>query len=484
MLGFVNTMILVRILVPADFGLLALATSFAQGIDQLAALGIEDAVVREAAPTTAFYDSAFTMNVLRGLGTATIVSAAAWPAANFFHEPRLFPVLLVLAFGAFVAAFQNIGIVDFRRNLAFEKEFILLIAPRMVTILLTATLALLTRSYWALVAGSLTMQILRTGMSYVMHPHRPRLTLRSWRGLIGFSSWSWAISMVSMMRDRVDGFVISRVLGPAQLGIYTIAAEVATIPTFEVAGPLGRATFSSFAAARHTGRSVTELYLRLVASASLVVVPAGFGLSLVAEPVVLLVFGPKWDAATNVIRIIGVAGIALALGSVTSSLLVAQGMLRQTFYICLSATILRVACMILLVKTFGLVGAAVGWAVAISSENLLYGVVVLRHLDLRPATVLRAVWRILAATAVMVLVLATTGLGWTRVAATGLKAVDALVTGVATGAATYVIVLGALWYLCGRPKGAEADMLELGRRMASRIADILAKGWRWALSPR
>lgn len=484
LLGFVNTMILVRILVPADFGLLALATSFAQGIYQLSVLGVDEAVVREKAPTEEFYNSAFTMNVLRTLATALIICAAAWPAAVFFAEPRLFPVLLALAAGSFVTAFQNIGIVDFQRNLAFDKEFILLIVPRLATILLTATLALLLRSYWALVIGSVALQVLRTIMSYVMHPHRPRLTLRAWRGLVGFSSWSWAISMAVMIRDRVDSFVIGRVLGPTPLGIYTIATDVATIPTLELAGPLGRVTYSSFAAAGHSGRSVAEVYLRIVACTAVIVVPAGFGISLVADPMVWIVFGPKWLAAADVVRIVGVAGVGFVLGSITSSLLMAQGLYRRAFEVTLASVILRVVSMIVLVNLFGLIGAASAWAVAMSGENLLYAVQALRHLHVSLATALRTVWRVFVATAAMVLALAISGLGWTRLAHGGPQAAEALIAGVAAGAAVYIVVLGALWCLCGRPKGAETDILELVRRVMNGVTETLGRGFRWLFSAR
>ncbi len=471
-------MILVRILVPADFGLLALATSFAQGIDQLSALGTDEAVVREKAPTEDFYNSAFTINLLRSAVTAVIIAATAWPAAAFFAEPRLFAVLLVLAVGSLVGAFQNIGIVDFQRELAFHKEFVLLIVPRLATILLTTTLAFLLRSYWALVAGALALQVLRTAMSYAMHPHRPRLTLRAWRGLVGFSSWSWAISMAVMVRDRVDGFVIARLLGAAPLGIYSIAADFATIPTLELAGPLGRVTYSSFAAASRTGESAADIYLRVVACTAVIAVPAGFGISLLADLLVWLIFGPQWAAAADVVRIIGIAGVGFVVGSITNSLLIAQGLYSKAFKVCLASVVLRVVAMVVLVRLFGLVGAASAWAVAMSGENLLYAATALRHLHISVIAMLRAVWRVFLATAVMVLILATSKLGWTRVEHGGAGAAELLVAGVAIGAVAYIVTLGALWQLCGRPRGAEADTLELARRVTNRVGKMLSQAWR------
>ncbi len=475
LLGLLNTIILVRILVPADFGLLALATGFAQSISQLSVLGTDEAVVREKAPTEEFYNSAFTMNVLRSLATAMIIAAAAWPAAVFFAEPRLFPILLVLAFGSLIGALQNIGVVDFQRDLTFDKEFVLLIVPRLATILLTTILALLLRSYWALVAGAVALQVLRTAMSYVMHPHRPRLTLRSWRGLVGFSSWSWSISMAQMVRDRVDGFVIARLLGSLSLGIYTIAVDVATIPTLELAGPLGRATYPGFAAARHTGLGIGEIYLRIVACTAVIAVPAGFGISLVADPLVWLIFGPQWAAAGDIVRIVGIAGVGFVVGSITSSVLIAQGLYRKAFHVCLVSLALRVVAMLVLVRLFGLIGAAAAWAIAMSGENLFYAATALRHLQISIATMVRSVWRIFFATAVMVLILATSGLGWTRLDHGGAHAAELLTAGVAAGATAYVVALGALWELCGRPKGAEADMTELARRVMCRITNIMRR---------
>ena len=95
-LGFISTLVLARVLVPADFGIVALAISFSRAVDILADLGLEDAIIRATAPTRAFYDTAFTVNVLRGLSTAVIISAAALPFATFFDDPRLTYVVLAL----------------------------------------------------------------------------------------------------------------------------------------------------------------------------------------------------------------------------------------------------------------------------------------------------------------------------------------------------------------------------------------------------
>jgi O-antigen/teichoic acid export membrane protein len=148
--------------------------------------------------------------------------------------------------------------------------------------------------------------------SYLMHPYRPRLGLAAWRQLASFSIWSWAISIAIMIRDRVDEFVIGRLLGIAQVGVYSVGAEIGLTPTYELAAPLSRACFSGFASAIRSDADIVSTYLRILASVMLVVLPIGTGLTLVAAPLVILAFGPAWSGAINVVRILGVSGVMLA----------------------------------------------------------------------------------------------------------------------------------------------------------------------------
>ena len=155
LLGMISTLTLVRLLLPTDFGLVALGTSFQQSIEAFVILGVEEAVVREKAPTRDVYDTGFTLNVLRSVLTAAIVLALALPAGRFFAEPRLGNILIALAAGTLIEGFTNIGIVDFRRDFTFRKEFQLWLLPRLIGIVLTLASAFIWRSYWALVVGIL-----------------------------------------------------------------------------------------------------------------------------------------------------------------------------------------------------------------------------------------------------------------------------------------------------------------------------------------
>jgi lipopolysaccharide exporter len=189
-LGLISTLILVRLLQPADFGLVALAAGFIASVDALSAIGVQDALVRARSLDRDLYDTGFGLSVLRGLLTAAVIAAIAWPVGDFFNDFRLSVVMLALSVGTVISAFENIGIIDFRRDLTFRKEFHMQLWSRVAGVVTTIAIAAVWPTYWALVAGILVNRVARLVQSYVMSPYRPSFTLRAWRQIIGFSMWT------------------------------------------------------------------------------------------------------------------------------------------------------------------------------------------------------------------------------------------------------------------------------------------------------
>jgi lipopolysaccharide exporter len=475
-LGLVSTLFLVRLLQPTDFGLVTLATSFGLAIDSLSSLGVEEAIIREKDPSPDLYNSAFTINVIRGLATTTILVAAAWPIGMFFKDMRLAPVMLALAAGSMIGAFENIGIVDFRRNIAFQKEFLLMSVPRFVSIVVAIGMAFIFRSYWALIVAILTSNILRVAMGYAMHPLRPRFGLRSWRQIAGFSFWSWALSLSSLVRDRSDAFIIGRVLDITQVGIFSVAAEISALPTTELVSPLARACFSSFASVRHadTASETASTFLRIMGSAILIVLPAGVGISLIADPIVKLAFGTRWLGATGLIQILGAALTVMILGLISASVLNAHAVLRPMFRIQVFSVVVRVALMVGFVSRFGLIGAAFGVALGTAAEHLLYLGMTLRRLHIGVGDLLRHIWRSVLATGVMAASIAGLGLGWTSVP-DATAAISNILMTVPLSVTIYVVSSALLWVMAGRPAGAERDLLDALRKSCERLMRVLRR---------
>ena len=462
-LGLVSTLILVRLLAPAEFGLVALATGFVQTIDAMMALGADDAVVRESRADRDLYDTAFTLNLLRGLAVGLVVVLCAWPAAAFFADPRLSGVLLCVAALPVLDGLANIGTVDFRRDLLFRKEFAIMVLPKLGGILAAIAVAFLTHSYVAMLAGMGVNRGLRVVMSYVMHPYRPGLSLRAWRRLIGYSFWSWLIGIAILLRDKSDTFMLGRVLGTTSIGYYSVGSEIAALPTTELVEPLCRSAFSGFAAERREGASGSPLFTRLIGLAASVVLPAGIGLSLVADPLVAVALGPAWAQAAPVARVLAVAGTLTVFGQIALHLISAHGLLGRLLGVTLFGAALRIFLLFLLIPTYGLLGAAWAVGIGIAVEQALTLGLALYRLRIAPALFLGAIWRPVVAGGAMAYVLWQAGLGW-------VASDDAvsLIAAIALGAVVYACVLLGTWLLSGRPAGAERDCLNAAAGMFRR----------------
>lgn len=470
LLGLASTLTLVRLLGPGDFGLVALASSFAQAVDAFVNLSPHEAVIRERAPDHAMYDTAFTMSFLRGLVTAAVVAAGAGQVAGFFHEPRLVPVLLALALSTLIGSVENIACVDFIRTFQFRKEFKLWTTPRVVQVAATIGFALVWPTYWALVFGILTGRTLRTVLSYIMRPYWPRLTLAAWRRITWFTMWSWAIYVVATLRDRVSTILVGHFFSPAAVGIYSLGGEIASLPSSELVEPLCRACFPSFSQLRHSSIGVAETYLRLLGATAFVVLPAGVGIAMVADPLVRIAFGPKWLEAIPLIQILGISVAIGALGGITGTLFSAYAMLRTTFLTTLAGGLVSAALLFALLPGGTLVTAAlVGAAVGICEQTVTVGIA-MRRFGVPLAHLARALWRSVLGVVVMGGVLVWLGLG---LAPAPVAPVREMLGATAVGAAIYVLATGLTWLAAGRPDGPERDLLALAGGIVHRL-----RGWR------
>lgn len=470
-LGLASTLILVRILAPSDFGLVALAMSCVLIVDAMAFIGVEDSLVREKAPSRAMLDTAFTLNVLRASVSALVIAALAKPAAAFLGEPDLTPVILLLAASAAVEGFGNIGTVAFRRGMEFEKEFRLQILPRLAAVLLTLALAVALRSYWALVMGIVLQRVLRMAFSYAMHAYRPRFSLAAWRELAAFSGWAWAIMVAIQLRGRAESILIGRMLDASNVGVYETGKEIAFLPTSELVQPVCYVAYSSFAESRNLGGDPGVACLRLIAVLALLSLPAGFGLSSIAAPLVQLALGANWLSAIPVIQALGIAGAFAGFGIACNTLMRAHGLMRLSFRITIVSVPLRIAVLLICIPIGGLAAAAVGIAAVTILGRFGSLLVTFQHFGIRFADLTVRVWRSVMAAAVMAGILWWSGLGWNGAPPGTLwDCAIEMAAAAALGAAVYVGVVLALWQASGRPAGAEADAIEIARRTLARTS--------------
>jgi lipopolysaccharide exporter len=465
LLGLVSTLVLARLLTPADFGMLAMATTFATAVETLSQLGLQDALVRHKRGE-ALMDTAFTLQVARAAVTGALICALAPAAARWFDEPRLVPVLLALGGSMLVAGIENIGIVEFRREMRFDRQFLLLTIPRLMQVAVTIPLALWLRSYWALLAGILVMRMARTVMSYIVHPYRPRFRLAGWRELAGFSFWTWATCVAALVWDRCDSFILGPALGPASLGVYFLALEVATLPTTELIYPAADALFAGLASAQRQGGSSIRFAPTIAVALVMTVLPLVITMSCASGYIVAALLGPEWAEAQRLTAILAWLAACSPFTFVISATLVANGMVRQNFFanvIPSAGKLVALMATISLTRRLDIIAAVILGCVAAESAVFVLLLRSTQQVGLRmfAGGFLRAM--LAAAATVSVLYLA--GMAWQYSSIAVLPALGhAMLTG-AGSLALFTAFLLAAWQMAGRPAGPEQQALMLLTRV-------------------
>ena len=330
-MGLISTMILARLLVPADFGLIALATSLIAMLELIGAFGLDTAIVQHADARPEHFNAVWTFNLLFGLGIGIIIACLAGPAAWLYGDPRLVPVMYVLGLRQAVQGFENVGVIAFRKEMSFEKEFKYLVIKRLATsIIVTIPLAFLLRNYWALLAGSLMGTCIGVAFSYFLHPYRPRLCLKALGQLMNFSKWLFVTNLVEFAYGRVADLIVAGWAGPAALGSLAMARDIAAMVSHDLAAPVHRAVFPGYVKLSSNRALLREGYLKVTSIVLLFVVPGAVGLALLAEPIVLLMLGDKWKNTVILIQVLSINGAVAVLVSTAHYANLAVGMSRST----------------------------------------------------------------------------------------------------------------------------------------------------------
>lgn len=467
-IGFVSTLILARILVPADFGLVAMGTSILAALELLSAFNFDIALIQNSRAERRHYDTAWTFAVAFGLFNAIGMCLLAKPAAHFFGEPRVEGLMYALALCTSIQGFENIGIVAFQKDLELHKEFWLGLTKKLSGFVVTIAAAMLLGSYWALVCGMLTLRVTGLLLSYRLHPYRPRLSLAAAGELFNYSKWLLLNNLLIFLNNRGTDFVIGRFNGAASLGLYSLSYELANLPTTELVFPISRAVFPGYSRLAGDLGQLRRAFLQVISLVSLLTVPAGALIGLVAEPLVQLLLGAKWLGAVPLIEVLAVFGIVRSLHGPNGSIYLALGKPRIIAALQCVQLVIAIALMLYLVPRFGPIGAA--WSILIGACCAMSAnyVLVLRELSLRFSQLASVVWRPLTAALVTTAsMLVLRNVFTTPAADKGVLAMTVhLAAMLAAGLFCYAAAVAAFWYLAGKPAGAESDA---GAMMASRI---------------
>lgn len=464
LIGVISTVVLARLLTPDDFGIVALA-SIVLGLAMVFLdLGVNISIVQKGDVDRDDLDTAWSLRLLQNVVVAGLLAAAGGFVASYYEDGRLQGAMYALAIAYLIDGLTGMGPIVFQKRQEYAREVAFFMAKRSLGFLATAVLAFWLRNYWALLIGTVVGNAIGVILSYAMHRVAPRFTLVKWREFLGASIWLASRSVGFYVGQQLDKLVIGRRDGAATLGAYAIADQVAAMPTSELLAPLSRALFPALAAAKDDKESLRRMFLLSLGIQSTVALPASVGIAFVADDLIHVMLGSPWVSAAPMLTALALAYGANALTHSGGYLLTALGRFGSHSGLQWLIVGLLAALVFLVYPASG--ATEIMWMrTALGGVNVL-GVAVLTiysGLSISTRDLITPVVRpALACSAMSLLLFALVPLAemWSPLLRLSLT--------VLVGVLTYGVSLIVVWYLLGRPDGAEAWILEKLRRGVAR----------------
>ena len=467
-IGFVSTLILARLLVPADFGLVAMATVVLHLLMAMSDFSVHVRLVQKPDLDDKDLNGAWSLQLVLGSAQALVVAVSALPAAQFYADFRLVPIMYVLAAIALLRGSRNIGVVMFQREMAFDRDFLLMAIGRIASFAVTISLAILVQSYWALIAGMCTGTIVELVLSYRMHPFRPRFSTERWRDLFAFSKWLLFSNTLWFLGQRSADLILGRVIGARAVGLYSVGAEIGTLPTSELVAPINRAALPGYSRLTETEGALKRGYLDVIGIITIVAVPAGVGISASAEILIPLLLGNKWLDAIPVVHFVALAGAIGALTTNNNAVYMAMGLPRLTTILLAFRLMFLIPGILIGSTVAGVVGVAQAYLTVEATMLFASLAIILNTLKLSLKEYVGVVYRPVVGSAIMYVFLTVVLVPHLETRSQAPVVIDGVVT-IILGAIIYVASVGVLWASVGRPIGAESTALAWTRELLVRV---------------
>ncbi|MBB3917404.1 lipopolysaccharide biosynthesis protein [Rhizobium fabae] len=456
-LSALSTFVLAWYLGPADFGLVAIATTLQLILSSVTELSLNQALIRHEAPTEEHFSAVWTLSAARSLVLALLFAAAAYPVADFYGDPRLTNVMFALSLSLFLSGLANPRRIMLQRDLIFWQDFVLNVSQKLAGFIVTVAVAALYQSYWALVLGLLAYQLTNLVVSYTVLPFWPRITFRHARELFSFSVWLTAGQIVGTLNWRIEYLLIGKWMGSTQLGHYTVGNTLAMLPTREATAPLNQTIYPGFSKVRNDPVRLVAAYQRAQALLAAVALPAGIGMAVVADPMMRLAMGEKWVPAIFIVQALSAVFGIQTLGSLVQPLGMAKGQTKLLFIRDAQMLVLRVPIIVAGLVYFGLPGVIYARILSGLISTVVNMLLVKRLIGLPFFQQLAANFRAIASVAVMAA--GVWGLSHLLSAPTDKLALAThLAILVVAGAVLYIGSSFVLWLAMKKPNGPETEV--------------------------
>lgn len=352
-------MILARLLTPEEMGIFSLGIATIGLAHTLRDFGIGNFLIQEKNLTDGILRTCLTASFIMSAGIGfAILTIAPW-LADFYEEPGIETVLIVISITFFVLPFSTVAYSLLRREMRFRAIAAVSLLSSLTNAGVSIILATLGFGFTSLAWGAVAGAVVTTISTLIILPTTTAMkpSLKEWRRLGGFSAYATTAAFVGEADQASPDFVIGHALSFEAVGLYSKAVAIIQIVNILIYNAIIPVLVPAMADRLRKGRDIKSLYLKMSKYSSAVVWPICTALAILAEPVLLVLFGSQWVEGAHPVALLCIATMINAAIAGVQPVLMAAGRVRSILIYRLAYTIPSLAALIV-VASHGLMWAA------------------------------------------------------------------------------------------------------------------------------
>lgn len=360
-----STIVLARLLTPADFGLIAMVTAITNFALMFRDLGLSTATIQKADINHDQISTLFWVNAALGVSVAAVVFALAPAVAWFYDEPRLTPVTMALAttfiFGGLTVQHQAM----LQRHMRFFSIGLVEIIAMAVSVVVAVIAALLGTGYWSLVIMHITLAVATAIGKWIAFPWLPGKPKKGigLKEMLGFGGNITGFNVVNYFARNADNILIGKFIGASALGFYSKAYALLMLPITQLRSPINAVATPALSRLQTEPIRFRNYYVKIISLIAFVSMPLMVYMAIYAEDLIKLILGSQWLPAASIFRVLAIAAFIQPVASTRGLILISLGQGRRYLIWGFANALVTVLSFIIGIR-WGAVGVASAYAIA------------------------------------------------------------------------------------------------------------------------
>ena len=325
--SWATTIIVAKMLMPADYGLMAMATVITGYIMLFSELGLGGAIIHRASPTKSELSSVFWLTAIISMLFGVSCLFIAYPTAWLFNEPRVIPLTQAVSILFILIGLQIVPMNLLKKDLKFKIVGMIEAISTVTSCLFMASAAYLGAGVWTLIGGSIVKALVSIILIFSIQQWRPSLMFRIQEAL-SYLNYGYHLALgtsIGYVNNKSDTFFAGRVWETSTLGLYSFAKQLSRIPNDKIVSLITQVAFPAFSQLQDDTKRFNTFYLDITKVISTIVLPLFVGGFLLGDELIRCIFDEKWHPMIFVFKILCLTELATPLSTINSMVHGAQG---------------------------------------------------------------------------------------------------------------------------------------------------------------